>query len=230
MFSSPQESRRTNRRSSDTWTPSPRPRSYSLNSADIRWPHHRTVKFLISDSEDEDGYNEDNEGSSTEDACHPIKSRERPRSAAPRDPLARVKDMHLGPSTHPCKPDSPLSLRAHRGSSLKDCRQPLQALEQHRSQQASPVPQGQKNSKKRQRSLGSVGRKYSQNTPPARPSPCRLQTQRPSSAGPVVKNRRQKVISFLSLITIFIPLLSTYFFYHNTLFLSVLPLSSDPED
>ncbi|XP_044050404.1 ubiquitin-associated protein 1-like isoform X2 [Siniperca chuatsi] len=190
MFSSPQESRRTNRRNSDTWTPSPRPRSHSLNSVDTRWLHHRTAKFLISDSEDEDGYFDDNEGSSTEDARHPIKSRERPRSAAPKDPLSRVKDMHLGPSTHHCKPDSPRSLRAHRGtlSSPQDCRR---ALEQHRSQQASPIPQGQNKSKKRQRSLGPVGRKYSQNTPPARPSPCRMQQQRPSSAGPVLKNRRQ---------------------------------------
>ncbi|KAI3370676.1 hypothetical protein L3Q82_007238 [Scortum barcoo] len=193
MFMSPQESRRTNRRKADTWAaPSPRPRSHSLNSADPRWLHHRTVKFLISESEDEDGYFEDNEGSSTEDAPHPVKSRERPRSAAPRDPVSRVKDMHLGPST---KPDSPQSRRGHKGalSSLQDCRPPLRALEQHRPQQASsPTLHGQKNGKKRQRSLGCLGRKYSQNTPPAGPSPCRLQQQRPSSAGPVVKNCKQK--------------------------------------
>ncbi|XP_041794331.1 ubiquitin-associated protein 1-like [Chelmon rostratus] len=195
MFSSPQESRRASRRSSDTWAPSPRPRSHSLNSADIRWLHHRTVKFLISDSEDEDGYNEDNEGSSTEEARQPVKCRERPRSAAPKDPVSRIKEMHLGPATH-CKPDSPRSLRGHKGSlpSLHDCRQPLRALEQHRSQQASPRLSGQKNSKKRQRSVGSVSRKFSQNTPPAGPSPCRLQQQRPSSAGPVVKNGRQKAL------------------------------------
>ncbi|XP_070764214.1 ubiquitin-associated protein 1-like [Enoplosus armatus] len=197
MFSSPQASRRAIRRSSDSWASSPRPRSHSLNSADTRWLHHRTVKFHISDSEDEDGYFEDNEGSSTEDTRHPTKSREsRPRSAAPKDPISRVKDMHLGPSAHHCKPDSPRSLRGHRGSlpSLQDCRQPLRALEQQRAQQASPLPQGQKNNKKRQRSLGCVGRKYSQNTPPARPSPCRQQQQRPSSAGPVVKNRSQKAL------------------------------------
>ncbi len=205
MFSSPQESRRTNRRNSDTWAASsPRPRSHSLNSADSRWLHQRTVKFLISDSEDEDGYFEDNEGSSTEDAPRPIKSRERPRSAAPRDPVSRVKEMHLGPPTHRCKPDSPQILRGHRGSlsSLQDCRPPLRALEQHRPQQASPLPHGQKNGKKRQRSLGSVARKYIQNTPPAGPSPCRLQQQRPSSAGPVVKNRRQKVIFFSVLVSV----------------------------
>lgn len=200
MFRSPQESHRPSSRSSDLWAPSLRPRSHSLNSADARWLHHRTVKFLISDSEDEDGYYEDNECSSTEDALDTIKSRERPQSAAPRVPLSRVKDMHRGPSPHHCKPDSPASLRGHRGhvSSLRDCRQPLRALEQHRSQQANSLPHGQKNGKKRQRPLASVGRKYFQNTLPASPSPSRVQQQRPSSAGPVVKNRRQKVIFFLS--------------------------------
>ncbi|XP_040893983.1 ubiquitin-associated protein 1-like [Toxotes jaculatrix] len=196
MFSSPQETRRASRRGSDPWALSLRPRSHSLNSADTRFLHHRTVRFLISDSEDEDGYCEDNEGSSTEDAPRPVKSRDRPRSAAPKDPVSRVKEMHLGPSTHHCKPDSPKSHRGHRGTlpSLQDCKQPLRALEQHRSEQASPLPHGQKNGKKRQRSLGSVGRKFSQNIPPAGPSPFRLQQQRPSSAGPVVKNRRQKVL------------------------------------
>ncbi|XP_026221070.1 ubiquitin-associated protein 1-like [Anabas testudineus] len=193
MFSSPQENHRTNRRSTDLWALSFRPRSHSLNSADTRWLPHRTVKFLISDSEDEDGYYDDNECSSTEDAPHTIKSRERPRSAAPKDPLSRVKDMHRGPSPHHCKPDSPASLRRHR-SSLQDFRQPLRALEQQRSQQASPLPQGQKNGKKRQRPLVSVGRKYSQSTPSAGPSPSSLQKQRPSSAGPVVKNCRQKAL------------------------------------
>ncbi|XP_071352769.1 ubiquitin-associated protein 1-like isoform X2 [Trachinotus anak] len=194
MFSSPQVSRRGSRRSSDPGPPNPRPRSHSLNSADARWLHHRTVRFLISESEDEDGYFEDNEGSSAEDASRPVKSRERPRSTAPKDPLSRVKDMHLVPSTHHCKPDSPQSLRGHRSTSLQDCKQPLRALEQHRSQQASPLPNGQKNGKKRQRPLGFMGRKYSLNTPPAGPSPSRLQQQRPSSAGPVVKNRRQKAL------------------------------------
>lgn len=196
MFSSPQESHRTNRRSSDLWTPSFRPRSHSLNSADGRWLHHRTVKFLISDSEDEDGYFEDNECSSTEDAPHTMKSRERPRNAATKDPLSRVKDMYCGSPNH-CKPDSPMSLRGHRGhfSSRQDYRQPLRALEQ-RPQQASPLPHWQKNGKKRQRPPVSVGRKYSQNTPPAGPPPSNLQKQRPSSAGPVVKNHRQKVFFF----------------------------------
>nr|XP_046249255.1 ubiquitin-associated protein 1-like [Scatophagus argus] len=190
MFSSPQESRRASRRSSDMWAPSPRPRSHSLNSADTRWLHHRTVKFLLSDSEDEDGYNEDNE---EEDAPRPIKSREQPRSTAPKNPISRVKDMHLGSSTHQYKPGSPRTLRRSLPS-LPDCRPPLRALEQHRPQQASPLLLGKKSGKKRQRSLGFMSRKLSQNTPPAGLSPCRVQKQRPSSAGPVVKNSRHKAM------------------------------------
>ncbi|KAM3608976.1 uncharacterized protein V6R79_007899 [Siganus canaliculatus] len=196
MFSSPQESRRSSRRCSDSWVASPRPRSHSLNSADSRWLHHRTVKFLISESSDEDGYCEDNEGSSTEDAPKPYNSRDWHRSTAPKDPVSRVKNMHLGSSTHHIKPDSPRSLRGHRGSlpSLQDGRPPLRAVEQQRIQRASPNLSAQKNSKKRQRSLGSSGRKVSQNTPPAGLTPCRLQQQRPSSAGPVVRNCRQKAV------------------------------------
>ncbi|XP_039470147.1 ubiquitin-associated protein 1-like [Oreochromis aureus] len=192
MFSSPKESHRVTSRSSDQRAPNPRPRSNSLNSADAHWLRHRTVKFLVSDSDDEDGYHEDNEMSSTEDAPHLIKGRERPRSASLKDPISRVKDMHLGASPHDCKTGSAQSFRGHRGmSSPQECRQPLRVLEQHRSQQASPLPQGQKNIKKRQRSSG---RKLSQNTPPAGPSPPRQQ-QRPSSAGPVLKNRRKKVLT-----------------------------------
>ncbi|XP_035520748.1 ubiquitin-associated protein 1-like [Morone saxatilis] len=105
LFSSPQESRRAGRRNSDTWASSPRPRSHSLNSADTRCLHRRTVKFLVSDSEDEDGYNEDNE-SSTEDAPHRTKSRERPWSAAPKDPGPRVKDPRPQESQTTQSPES----------------------------------------------------------------------------------------------------------------------------
>ncbi|KAF7663257.1 hypothetical protein LDENG_00215580 [Lucifuga dentata] len=194
MFSSPHESLRASRRSSDLWAPSPCLRSYSLSSTDACCLRHRTVKFLISDSEDEDGYIEDNEGSFTEDTSDPFKNRAWPRSSAPRDQFCRVKDTHPGPSSQHRRLVSPQSLRPHTANlpSLQDCRQHLHAHEQHRSQQASPVHHGQRNSKKRQCSVVSGGIKHSQNTLPASPSPCRLQQQRPSSAGPVVKNSRQK--------------------------------------
>lgn len=189
IFSSPQEGRRSGCSCGDMWAPRPRSRSHSLNSADVRRLHHRTVKFLLSDSEDDDGAYEDNEGSSTEDAPHPIK--ERPRGTAPKHPVSRVKELHLGSSTHRSETDSPQSLR-RLSPSLQEGRPPLRALEQHRSQPASPLLLGKKSSKKRQRSVGCLGRRFSQNTPPAAFSLCRpQQQQRPSSAGPVVKNRRQ---------------------------------------
>ncbi|XP_062245815.1 ubiquitin-associated protein 1-like [Platichthys flesus] len=196
MFSSPQENSRADYRCSEPWAQRLRPRSHSLNSAEARKLPHRTVKFLVSDSEDEDGYIEDNEASSAEDARHPIKNRVRPWSAAPRDPISRVKDIHHGPSAHHCKPNSPQSLRRHRGSSPspQDCKQPLRAPEKQRSQQGSLLLHGQKNVKRRQRSLGPVGRKYSLNTPAAGAPPPRPQRQRPSSAGPLVRTR-QKALS-----------------------------------
>ncbi|XP_068595581.1 ubiquitin-associated protein 1-like [Brachionichthys hirsutus] len=165
MFSTPQQSHRANHRSDDAWGPSPRPRSHSLNSVDTRWLRHRTVRFLLSDSDDEEGYNEDTEGSSAEDAPHPSKSRERP----PKDPFSRVKAVHPG-SSGGLRGPSPL---------LRD-RKHLRALEQH-----SPALL----KKKKRRPQATVGRTLSQNTPPDGPSPCRL--QRPSSAGPIFKNRRQ---------------------------------------
>lgn len=189
MFSSPQEGRRSGCSCGDMWAPRPRSRSHSLNSADARRLHHRTVKFLVSDSEDDDGSYEDNEGSSTEDAPHPIK--EWPRGAVPKDPVSRVKELHLGSSAHRGNTDSPRSLRRF-SPSLQEGRPPLRVVEQHRSQPASPLLLGKKSSKKWQRSVGCLGRRFSQNTPPAALSPCRpQQQQRPSSAGPVVKNRRQ---------------------------------------
>ncbi|XP_061577672.1 ubiquitin-associated protein 1-like isoform X1 [Cololabis saira] len=181
-------------RSSDLWTPGPRPRSHSLTSADTCKLHHRTVKFLLSDSDEEDGYCEANARSSVKVAPHCVNCRERPRSAAPRDPVSRIKDMHFGHPTHRSRSNSTERLSGHRPTScLPDWRPPLRVLDQHRSQQASPLPDRQKNGKKRQRTLGSVGRKYSLNTPPAGVSPAKLQ-QRPSSAGPAVKNRRKKVL------------------------------------
>uniref|UniRef100_A0A8C7YFT9 Ubiquitin associated protein 1-like a n=1 Tax=Oryzias sinensis TaxID=183150 RepID=A0A8C7YFT9_9TELE len=182
MFSNPKGSCLLGHRTSNAWAPRPRPRSHSLSSADTHRLYHHNVKFPEYDSDYEDGYY-DNKGSSAEAAHLQFDIRERPRSAAPRDPLSRVKDMQYQRS-------SP-TLTGHRAtSSLPDCRQPLRALEQHRSKQASPLSERLKNSKKRQ---CSVGRRHSQNTPPAQALP--KTQQRPSSAGPVVTNRRKKALT-----------------------------------
>ncbi|XP_036390589.1 ubiquitin-associated protein 1-like [Megalops cyprinoides] len=53
MFSSPQVRRLGSRSSSDLWEPIPRPRSHSLNAAA---PLHDHTTFLISDSEDGQGF------------------------------------------------------------------------------------------------------------------------------------------------------------------------------
>ena len=168
MFSSPQEGHRAGLRGGDSWALGSRPRSRSLNSADARWQHHRSVKFHVSDSEDEDGYNEDNEGSSTEDPpIRPI------NCSTPKEPPSRFKDT------------PPQNLRGA-ALSLQDGRRPLQD---------SPHLSGRKNMKKRQRSLTSMGRKT---PPAAlspcwqhQHQHQQKQQQRPSSAGPAVKHRRQ---------------------------------------
>ncbi|CAB1322893.1 unnamed protein product [Coregonus sp. 'balchen'] len=133
---------------SDLRGPAPRPRSHSLSSVDTRHLNHhpqlhqhshRKIQFMVSDSEDEAGYSEDDEGSSTEDNASGSKSLrggshdgERPRSriSAPKRPLSRVKDHHLGSSSghHHSNPPSPRG-RGYQGrnrrataSSVLDCR------------------------------------------------------------------------------------------------------------
>nr|XP_057931150.1 ubiquitin-associated protein 1-like isoform X2 [Doryrhamphus excisus] len=178
MFSSPHECRRAPCRTGDPRCSKSRTRSHSLNAADVHWLHHRTLNFLRSDSDEEDGYCEDNEGSSPEDAPQEFtKSQERPRSAA----LARVKDMHLGIPTMHCRPEA--SPKSFRGTS-PDCSPP----------QTGPLSPGQKSTKKRQRAHSAVGRLHPQIQAPAGSTASRLQQQRPSSAGPVIKNRRQNAL------------------------------------
>lgn len=178
MSGSAQEGCRAVHRSSQPWGPSPRPRSHSLTSADARWLHQRTARLLISDSddEDEDGYCEDNEGSSSEDAFHRIRNGN------------RGENTHHHSCVNHCKPESPHS-RRRSAPSLRECRQPLRASEQQRSQ----LDFLKKSSRKRERSLN--GRNFAHSSAPAHPSSCRLQQQqqkqRPSSAGALVKSRRQ---------------------------------------
>lgn len=167
----------SSRKSSDLWSPTARPRSHSMSSTDTRRRHHRNVRFVLCDSEDEAGYSEDDEASSTDDniRSHRSQSGGRPRSTAPKHP-------------HPSKSQS---VRVHvrprtaSASSAQNCRQS--------SLDSGPLCHDQRPCKKRI-SLSSMGRKLGAGTQLHCPSPpSRPQQQRPSSAGPVVKNHRQKV-------------------------------------
>lgn len=163
MSSSPQQGRRSSCGCGDVWVPRPRCRSHSLNSADAPRLRYRSITFHISDSEDDSG-----DASSAEEASHPLP--ERPRSAAPaKHALSRVKALQSGSSAHP----------SH-APPLQAGRRPM-----------SPLLLGKKGSKKRQRSAGCQSRRFSQNSSPDAFSPRRPQQQRPSSAGPAVKNRKQ---------------------------------------
>ncbi|XP_019712580.1 ubiquitin-associated protein 1-like [Hippocampus comes] len=167
MICSPHERRGAPHGPNDPWTSSkPRRRSRSLNSSDVHWSHQRSHGFHRSDSGEEDGYCEDNEGSSPEDSSQEhTTGRERPRSTAP----SRVKDVHLGLPALWRRAE--LSPNSHRGAS------------------ASAERSG---TMKRQRAQSAMGRLHPQNNSSAGAHPGRLQQQRPSSAGPVIKNRRQK--------------------------------------
>ncbi|XP_057693589.1 ubiquitin-associated protein 1-like isoform X2 [Corythoichthys intestinalis] len=172
MFSSPNESWRTAHETSDPRGSKLRRRSSSLNSADARRPHRRGLGFRRSDSDEEDGYCEDNEGSSPEDGLFDsAKGRERPRSAA----ISRVKDGHVGFPSQCRWPE--MAAKSHRGTST--------------SPESSPLRPEQKSTKKRHRAQSATGRLHPQNTPGAGSTRGRLQQQRPSSAGPVIKNCRQ---------------------------------------
>ncbi|XP_016888365.1 uncharacterized protein LOC103380499 [Cynoglossus semilaevis] len=192
MFSSCQQSDRSSSRCGDHCSSSFRVRSHSLSSADTCRLHRRTVKFLIPDSEDEDGDYGDNEYSSAEDPPHRTRGREHPRSARPKDPVSRGKDMHVNSSTGCCKSTSPQTTQVHRVTlaSVHEDKLSTRVLEKQRSQQKSPLPQGQKNRKKRPSSVVSVGKRFFPNTIAAA-SPPRPQRQRPSSAGPMTRTHRQ---------------------------------------
>ncbi|KPP77591.1 ubiquitin-associated protein 1-like [Scleropages formosus] len=94
MFSSPQESRLSSRRNSDLWEPSPRMRSHSLNAAASM--HHLAprVNFLISDSEGDDGYSEDDEDSTAGEKVSLLsEGREAARGSLMGDKLPDLKGL-----------------------------------------------------------------------------------------------------------------------------------------
>ncbi|KAI5101246.1 ubiquitin-associated protein 1-like isoform X1 [Silurus meridionalis] len=68
LFSSPQQSRLASRWISDFWEPNPRRRSHSLNAAQLNAMNDR-VRFNISDSDDDDSFNNE-EASFTKLKCN----------------------------------------------------------------------------------------------------------------------------------------------------------------
>lgn len=202
MFSSPQERRLANLKSTDQWAPVLRPRSHSLSSADI---HHRqrSVWLMSSDSEHEAGYSEDDEGSSGEEnRPHPSLC-EMLRGTAPKHRLSRLKDHHRDPSSHRSNSVSPRGLGRHKRASLSTLQDSMQtslsALEPSHS--SRPQAHSQRPSRRRHLQL-SKERKNSLplHLPCSCPCLCsppfRPQLPRPSSAGPIVKNHSNRVSQF----------------------------------
>ncbi|XP_030646388.1 ubiquitin-associated protein 1-like [Chanos chanos] len=198
MFSSPQQSRLGRHRSGEFWDRGRRPRSLSLSSADSRWlPPHRSVKFLISDSEcDAGGYSEDDEGSSTEEDClaRSSKTRERPQSAGPKQGLSRLRELKKNTDPHVSHPSSP---RGHHRSktSVQELRQAsLPVKEQPKLSSPRPADHGARPSRRKPNVLWSGGKRHSstQQRVNTSTSTSTFKQTRPSSAGPAPSTRRQK--------------------------------------
>ncbi|XP_056095169.1 ubiquitin-associated protein 1-like [Rhinichthys klamathensis goyatoka] len=177
MFSSPQERRLVRLRSAEFWELGPRSRSLSLSAADSRKLRPlRTVQFLIADTDCEDGYGEDDEGSSTEedDAC----SKERPKSSGSQCLRCSVRQTQRGSSPRPAPSCTPQRARPSSASSLKDIRKPVPLS-------LSQTPQGRPHSSREPRRKPAVTR-----TSGRRNSHTLLQP-RPSSAGQLPSARPQ---------------------------------------
>ncbi|XP_066557638.1 ubiquitin-associated protein 1-like [Amia ocellicauda] len=207
MFSRPSEA---DHRSSEVWEPAPRHRSYSLNAADIRCLHPR-VKFLISDSEEDDGYSEDDEHSSSDDAEYPTKaftySPEPRRSFLLRKQFPALKDFRSGSSPHFLNLTSPSSTARQRRNSLTSSSSSSSSschdlklspcLGMDRQRMGSPQCQGQRRLKRRLHPLCQLGRNYSLTPqPPSSPPSAHLQP-RPSTAGhiPTIKSHKPTLAS-----------------------------------
>ncbi|KAI7812232.1 putative ubiquitin-associated protein 1-like [Triplophysa rosa] len=179
MFSSPQQSRVGRSGSRESWELGPRPHSSSLNAADSnRLRPLRVAQFLISTSDFEGGYSEDDEGSSTEEDAS--RSKKRPQSSGPQSKahIQRVSTpqgwRHKGSLTRP----GGSSTRPSSASALKETRKPL-------PQTPEGIPHTSRAPRRKPAAMRTSGR---------RSSHTQLQ-QRPSSAGPLPSTRQQKPTS-----------------------------------
>ncbi|XP_028813970.1 uncharacterized protein LOC114766857 isoform X2 [Denticeps clupeoides] len=191
MFRSPQESRLSRGRSSEFREMGPRPRSLSLSAADSRPPYiHRTVKFLLADSErDCGGYSEDDEGSSTEEDNFSRKRGEQSKGSRSKAPFSRLKELQQNPPHHLTAQTSPRSVSSHRKS--KSASHEPQNVppppNREQSRVGSPLSYSQRVSKKRQSVPNSSGRR-NQRLPTSRA----FLQPRPSSAGTLPSSRNPR--------------------------------------
>ncbi|KAJ3596128.1 hypothetical protein NHX12_002537 [Muraenolepis orangiensis] len=146
-----------------------------MNSVDTKQLHPRTARQQFFDRDNEAGYSEDDEGSSTDDGFLGCKSRERPGSRSPKDTLSRFRERHSVPSVQrgehvpPQSQTRPLSASSGRRKTLREHSLP-------------PLCPGENHCLNKQASLCVCGSQFRPHQP------------RPSSAGSSVKNRRQKTL------------------------------------
>ncbi|XP_048829610.1 ubiquitin-associated protein 1-like [Brienomyrus brachyistius] len=173
MFSSPQENRLARLRSSDLWEALPRQRSRSLPATEGHCMHPR-VKLLISDSEGEGGYSEDDESSSMEEDGVSPRGREAQwhRSRTPRE-CRRSSSPHLRRQQSPCQ------------HSRRRTAPPLDSQDSGQPIQSESILQltTQRHPKRRLPALGHISRRRSLTPQPPCSSPPRSRPPpRPSTA------------------------------------------------
>ncbi|KAG7468128.1 hypothetical protein MATL_G00139570 [Megalops atlanticus] len=190
VFRSPQESQLARRGNSDLYDSSPRRRSHSLTAADARRLHPR-VKFLISDSEGDEGDTEDDSSSSLEeDTPPPSQCGDRPPSSSLRRQFHGIKEYRPGSPCPALNPMSPLARhRRNSSSSLHDFRQ---------SPPRTSSPKCQRHVKRRLPPLSHASRRRSLSPQPPSSSPAsHFLEPRPSTAGHIssVRNHKPTVAS-----------------------------------
>ncbi|XP_073688382.1 ubiquitin-associated protein 1-like [Garra rufa] len=177
MFSSPQQNRRVHLRSAELWELGPRPRSLSLNAADLRKLRPlRAVQFLIADTDCEGGYGEDEESSSEDDD---VRSNERPKSSGPQCLRISAGHTQRGSTPRPAPSGTLHKTRPSSASSVKDIRK---SIPPGLSQTPQGSPHGSRAPRRKPGITRTSGRRNLHT----------ILQPRPSSAGPLPSTRPQK--------------------------------------
>uniref|UniRef100_W5N9T0 Ubiquitin associated protein 1 like n=1 Tax=Lepisosteus oculatus TaxID=7918 RepID=W5N9T0_LEPOC len=200
------------RRRSEPGSPAPRQRSHSLSAADIRCLHPR-VKFIISDSEGDDGYSEDDEDSSS-DGDRPLRpscaTEPRRGSSLLRLQLPGLRDFRPGSSPHlPNLPSPGLAARQRKSSltscsSSSSCLDPRQSpgpglgLDRRRVGSPQCQCQGQRRPKRRLHPLGQPRPSTAGHVPTIRSHKPTLAVARPLSSHRAIPDSSAELLSALS--------------------------------